>query len=118
MSGDVQAPSGTDLDPSPQFWVDRVELEGPGLLAVIGRCFFGPVRTGLLFDGVVPGREGRWRSSGMIDCCLRVAEIQIYGRLTDEIGQMLSARLVLSGQAPACLASDALLVARGDPSGG
>ncbi|HEX6520107.1 MAG TPA: hypothetical protein VF070_08870, partial [Streptosporangiaceae bacterium] len=60
MAGDVQGPSGTGFGPSPQFWVDRVERDGGAPLAVIGRCFFGPVRTGLLFDGVVPGRDGGW----------------------------------------------------------
>lgn len=111
MAGDVQGPSGTSFDPSPQFWIDHVEADGPPL-GVIGRCFFGPVGPGLVFDGVVPGEDGGWPSSGLVACCLRIAEIYVFRRLADEIDQGYSARLILSGAAPACLAADTLLVAR------
>jgi hypothetical protein len=45
VAGDVQGPSGTGFDPGPQFWVDRAEST-PWSLAVVGRCFFGSIRTG------------------------------------------------------------------------
>jgi hypothetical protein len=112
VAGDLQVPSGTDFDPSPQFWVDRVELDGPGSLAVVGRCFFGPVRTGLAFDAIVPRRDGGWPSSGLVACFLRVAEAWVSRRLVEEVDQGLSARLVLSGEAPDCLAASSVLVAR------
>src|SRR5580693_3911057 len=113
MGGDLQTPSGTGLDPSPQFWVDRVELDRPGPLVVIGRCFFGPVTTGLAFDGVASRRDGAWPLSNVVSCRLRVEEARIYGRVVDEVDQMLSARLVLSGEAPVCLVGESVLVARG-----
>lgn len=117
MAGDVQAPSGTGFDPSPQFWVDRLEpVSAP--VAVIGRCFFGPVGTGLVFDGVVPQQDAGWPSSGLVACCLRVAEVYVVGRLTSEVDQVMSARLVLSGDWPACLAAGSVLVARGQPGDG
>lgn len=50
-----------------------------------------------------------WPQSSLAKRYLRVMEIQAYGRLTDEIGQMLSAFLVLSGEAPACLGPDTIL---------
>jgi hypothetical protein len=117
VAGDVQGPGGTGFDPSPQFWVDRAE-SAPGSLAVIGRCFFGPIRTGLVFDGVVPARNGAWSQSDVVAGCLRVAEIRLYGRLADAMGQVLSGRLVLSGNAPAGLGWDSLLVSRGFPDDG
>ena len=114
MAGNVQGPSGTGFDPSPQFWVDRVE-SATRTLAVVGRCFFGPVRLGLIFDGIVSARNGAWPLSGLVVCCLRVAEIRRYGRLVDELDQVLSGRLVLSGMAPAGLGCGSLLVSRGAP---
>ena len=86
-------------------------------MAVIGRRFFGPVGTGLVFDGVVPQQDAGWPSSGLVACCLRVAEVYVVGRLTSEVDQVMSARLVLSGDWPACLAGS-VLVARGQPGDG
>jgi hypothetical protein len=117
VAGDVQGPSGTGFDPSPQFWVDRAEI-APGSLAVVGRCFFGPVRTGLVFDGIVSPRNGARSRSDVIACCLRVAEVHVFGRLADEIDQVLSGRLVLSGNAPPGLGYDSLLVSRGSADDG
>jgi hypothetical protein len=118
VAGDLQVPSGTSFDPSPQFWVDRVELDGPGPLAVVGRCFFGPIRTGLAFDAVVPRWDDGWPPSGLVACCLCVAEVWVFSRLAEELGQLMSARLVLSGEAPACLAAGSVLVARGQSGEG
>jgi hypothetical protein len=87
-------------------------------VSVIGRCFFGPVGTGLVFDGIVPQQDARWPSSGLVACCLRVAEVYVVGRLTSEVDQVMSARLVLSGDWPACLAAGSVLVARGQPGDG
>jgi len=70
---------------------------------------------GLLFDGVVPEMDGDWPASDVVTCRLSVVEIRVFGKLTDEISQLMSARLVLSGQAPPCLASNEILVARGRP---
>jgi hypothetical protein len=70
----------------------------------------------LVFDGVASRQDGGW--SGLIACYLRVGEIRMYGRLADEIDQTLSARLILTGEAPASLARDAVLVARGCPGDG
>jgi hypothetical protein len=117
VAGDVQGPSGTGFDPSPQVWVDRVECT-PGSLAVVGRCFFGPIRLGLVFDGIVSARNGVWSLSDVLACCLRVAEIRLYGRLVDEMSQVLSGRLVLSANAPVGLGCDSLLVSRGSPDDG
>ena len=117
MAGDVQGPSGTGFDPSPQFWVDRVE-SAPGALAAVGRCFFGPIRPGLVFDAIVSARNGAWPLSGLVVCCLRVAEIHVYGHPADEMDQVLSGRLLLSGMAPAGLGCDSLLVSRGSPGDG
>ena len=89
MAGNVQGPSGTGFDPSPQFWVDRVESD-PGTLAVVGRCFFGPIRTGLVFDGIVSEREGAWLASDLVACRLGVAEVYVFRQLADEMDQMLS----------------------------
>lgn len=112
MSGNLQTPSGTGFDPSPQFWVDRVELDCPEPMVVIRRGFFGPITTGLVFDGVAPKRDGAWPLSDVVSCCLRVEEARIFGQVTDEVDQSLSARLVLSGQPPPCLADESVLVAR------
>jgi hypothetical protein len=117
VAGDVQGPSGTGFDPSPQFWVDRAEST-PGSLAVVGRCFFGPIRTGLVFDGIVPARNGSWSRSDVVTCRLRVAEVHVFGRPADGIDQVMSGRLVLSGNAPAGLGLDSLLVSRGSPDDG
>jgi hypothetical protein len=117
VAGDVQAPSGTGFDPSPQFWVDRVELDGPPL-AVTGRCFFGPVGTGLVFDGVVPGQDGGWPAKGLVACRLHVAEVYVFGRLAEEVDQVVSARLVLNGTGPACPVTGSVLVARGQAGNG
>jgi hypothetical protein len=115
--GDVQGRSGTGFDPSPQFWVDRVE-SGLGALAVVGRCFFGPIRKGLVFDGVVSERDGAWLPSDLVRCRLQVAEIRIFRQLSDEMSQTLSGRLALSGQAPAVLGCNSLLVSCGSPGDG
>ncbi len=118
MAGNVQALSGTSFDPSPQFWIDRIDPDSSGLPAVIGRCFFGPVRVGLAFDGVASRQDDGWVPSAVTACCLRVEEIRAFRKLTDEIDQVQSARLVLAGTAPASLTSDSLLVASGYPSHG
>jgi hypothetical protein len=117
VAGDVQGPSETGFDPSPQFWVDRAEST-PGSLAVVGRCFFGPIRTGLAFDGSVSARNGAWSLADVVAFRLRVAEIHIFGRLADEIDQVLSRRLVLSGNSTAGLGCGSLLVSRGSPDDG
>jgi hypothetical protein len=117
VAGEVQGPSGTGFDPGLQFWVDRAET-APGSLAVVGRCFFGPIRTGLVFDGIVPARNDARSLSDVVPCCLRVAEIHVFGRLADEIGRVLSGRLVLSGNPPAGLSFGSLLVSRGAPDDG
>ena len=83
------------------------------MLAVIGRCFFGPVRTGMAFDGIAPPRDGNARWMDPVDCRLLVAEAHFYGRLVNEINQGHTARLILAGDAPACLAYDAVLIAHG-----
>jgi hypothetical protein len=117
VAGGVQGRSGTGFDPSPQFWVDRVESDH-GALAVVGRCFFGPVRTGLVFDGIVSARDGAWLLSDLVTCHLQVAEIHVLRRPAGEIDQMLSGRLALSGQVPAGLGYNSLLVSSGSPDDG
>jgi hypothetical protein len=54
----------------------------------------------------------------MAACRLRVAEIHVFSRLADQIDQVLSGRLVLSGNAPAGLGYDSLLVSRGSADDG
>jgi hypothetical protein len=117
MTSQVQGSSGTRFDPCPQFCVHQVEQHGPGTLAVIGRCLFGSVRTGMAFDGVAPPRDGSRCWPDPVGCHLLVAEAHFYGRLVDEIDQMHTARLILAGDAPACLAYDAVLVARSASAG-
>jgi len=113
VAGVVQGPSGTAFDPSPQFWVDRVEGDR-GSVEVVGRCFFGPICAGLIFDCIVPTRrDGGWLPSGLVACRLQVAEIRMFRRVADEIDQTVSGQLTLSGQVPAGLGCDCLLVARG-----
>ena len=85
---------------------------------MIGRCFFGPVTTGLAFDGVASKRDGAWPRSGVVSCCLRVVEARIAGRMVDEVDQVLSARLVLGGQPPVGLARESILVALGRSNAG
>lgn len=98
--------------------MDRVE-GNPAPLAVVGRCFFGPIYMGLVFDGIVPARRnGAWLSSDLVTCCLRVSGIRIFHQVADEMDQSLSGQLALSGQAPARLSADSLLVAYGSRDGG
>jgi hypothetical protein len=68
--------------------------------------------VGLAFDATVPRRDGGWPSSGLVACFLRVAEAWVSRHLVEEVDQGLSARLVLSGEAPNCLAVNSVLVAR------
>ena len=65
-----------------------------------------------------PGRGGRPAAGGRAPSRPRVEEIRAFRKLTDEIDQVQSARLVLAGTAPASLTSDSLLVASGYPSHG
>ena len=58
MPGSLLLPSGAGFDPSAQFWVDRLVPGDLGTPSVIGPVLFGPVRKGLAFDGVAPGRDG------------------------------------------------------------
>jgi hypothetical protein len=75
MAGDRQAPSGTVFDPSPQFWIHKVERNDPP--TVIGRCWFAPVAVGMTFDavtsslGISPrGAELPVRSLGTPGCAM------------------------------------------------
>jgi hypothetical protein len=111
MAGDRQAPSGTVFDPSPQFWIHKVERNEPP--AVIGRCWFAPVAVGMTFDAVASRRTGAWE---LDRCCLQVKEIHAYGHLIDELDQIVSARLLLSGDLPSGLAPESVLVSRNYPS--
>jgi hypothetical protein len=111
MAGDRQAPSGSPFDPSPQFWIHKVERNEP--LTVIGRCWFAPVAAGMTFNAVASRRTGTWE---LDQCWLQVEEIHAYGHLLDELDQTVSARLVLSGALPSGLASESVLVARNYPS--
>lgn len=103
MAGDRQAPSGTVFDPSPQFWIHKVERNEPP--TVIGRCWFAPVAVGMTFDAVASKRTGTWE---LDRCWLQVKEVHAYGHLIDELDQIVSARLLLSGdllvRAGACAA--------------
>ncbi|MBO0805821.1 MAG: SMI1/KNR4 family protein [Nocardiopsaceae bacterium] len=96
---------------APVFRVDQVEPHDAGSLAVTG-CGTGAIRPGLLFDSAVPSRDGCRDPSGLVQCRLRVTEVRIYGHLADETGDAIPSRLVLSGQAPDCLAPGAMLAAR------
>jgi hypothetical protein len=111
MASDRQAPSGTVFDPSPQFWIDKVERNEPP--TVLGRCWFAPVVVGMTFDAVASKRSGTWE---LDRCWLLVEEIHAYGHLIDELNQIVSARLLLSGDRPSGLVSESVLVARTYPS--
>lgn len=107
MAGDRQTPSGTAFDPWPQFWVHKVASSGP--LTVAGRCGFASVTTGTIFTAfTAPGRH-RWPAA--VPCCLRVETISAYGRPAHELDQTVSASLVLSGDVPAALTSESVLIA-------
>jgi hypothetical protein len=111
MAGDRQAPSGTVFDPSPQFWIHKVERNDPP--TVIGRCWFAPVAVGMTFDAVASKRTGTWE---LDRCWLQIEEIHAYGHLIDELDQIVSARLLLSGDQPSGLVSESVLVVRNYPS--
>jgi len=111
MAGDRQSGSGTPFDPSPQFWIYQIEGDQPP--AVTGRCYFAPVRLGMTFDAVASKRSQAWT---LDPCQLRVEEIQAYGHLLDELDEIMSARLILSGDLPPVLAPESVLVARNYPS--
>jgi hypothetical protein len=97
--------------------VDRIECDQE-LLGIVGRCFFGPISTGMIFDGVVLARRGRvWSPSDLVPCRLQIAEIEVFRRLVDEIDPVMSGQLALSGQPPPGLGSDSLLVADGSRDG-
>lgn len=114
MAGDQQTPSGTSFDPSPQFWVHRIELGRR--TAVTGRCWFGPVIVGMRFGTVADKQADAWAIS---PCHLRVDEISLAAHhLIDELDQMWSAQLILSGGFPPGLDAESLLVARGCSSSG
>ncbi len=106
MAGDRQTPTGTSFDPSPQFSVLEVGEHWP--LTVTGRCQFAPVRTGTIFDLLVTPSGNAQTTS---PCRLLVEEIRVYERPVDELDQVWSARLVLSGDNPPLLAPQSLLVA-------
>lgn len=107
MAGDRQAASGTAFDPWPQFWVDEVVTAGP--LIVTGRCWFAPVTTGTVFTALTA--PGRHRSTAAVACRLPVEEISVYGHPADELDQVTSARLILSGGVPPALAPGSVLIA-------
>lgn len=111
MAGERQSPSGTVFDLSPQFWIYRVERSEPP--TVVGRCWFAPVAVGVTFDAVASERAGTWE---LDRCWLRVVEINAYGRMLDELDQIVSARLLLSGDLPSGLVPESVLVARNYPS--
>lgn len=107
VAGDQQAPSGTPYEPAPQFWVDEVERSRPP--AVTGRCWFGPVVPGRTFSAIASRQSGAWT---LIPCLLRVEEIEAYGHPLGQLDQVVSARLVLTGNPPPALTREAVLVAR------
>jgi hypothetical protein len=73
----------------------------------------------MIFDCIVPAsRDGAWLTSDLVTCRLQVAEIRIFRLVADEIDQTLSGQLALSGQAPAGLGCDSLLVASGSRDDG
>jgi hypothetical protein len=110
----ISRPSGTSFDPSPQFWVHQVE---PGRsTTVTGRCWFGPVIVGMWFDTVAVKSADDWAIS---PCHLRVDEITVAAhQLVDELDQMWSAQLILSGGFPPDLIAESLLAARDCSSSG
>ncbi|HUN32142.1 MAG TPA: hypothetical protein VMU95_08970 [Trebonia sp.] len=110
MTSEIQGLSGTHFDPCPQFCVHQAEHHGQGMLVVIGRCLFGPIRTGMAFDGIAPPRDGNTCWPDPVTCRLLVTEAHLYGKPVDEINQALAARLILTGDVPACLAYDAVLI--------
>lgn len=108
-------PGESDFGSSPMpptFRVDQVESHGTGSFAVTGGGL-GVIRPGLQFDSVMPLREKDGDPPDLAACRLQVTEIRIYGHLADETGEAIPSRLVLSGQAPDCLAPGAMLVALG-----
>jgi hypothetical protein len=107
MAGDRQTPSGTAFGPWPQFWVHEVVSSGP--LTVTGRCGFASVTTGTVFTAFIA--PGRHHSPTAAPCCHRVETISAYGRPADELDQVVSASLVLSGDVPAALAPESVPIA-------
>ena len=106
MAGDRQTPSGTSFDPAPQFSVYQVVGHQP--LSITGRCYFAPVKTGTVFDlHLAPGHDPQKPDQ----CHLLVQEIFFAERPVDELGQVSSARLILSGDVPPLLTPESLLIA-------
>lgn len=114
MARDRQTPSGTAFDPCPQLWVHEVVSSGP--LTVTGRCYFAPVTTGTVFTAVTA--SGGHRSPEAVPCHLRVEKISVYGRPADELDQVVSARLVLSGDVPPAPAPESVLIATASQEAG
>jgi hypothetical protein len=108
VAGGRQTPGGSGFDPNPQFRVQEAEPSSIGLV-VTGRCWFGPLLIGTVFDRLASFSDGCWT---VIDQCqLRVDEIEFSHVLVDQLDQSCSARLVLQGPRPISLSSESLLVA-------
>jgi hypothetical protein len=108
MAGDRQTPGGAGFDPYPQFRVHEPELSPLGLV-VTGRCWFGPVLVGAVFDRLAGFSDGCWTVTDQ--CQLRVDEIEFSRVLVGQLDQTCSGRLVLMGSRPTSLSSESLLVA-------
>ena len=91
VSGDLQTDSGTPFDPAPQFVVERRDASSSRVLH--GRCFFGPVRVGTVFDLRAGQIDDGWESTPLTSP-LTVESAEIYdGVFVDEIGQTYTARV-------------------------
>ena len=72
----------------------------------------------MVFDGIAPSRDGSKRWTDPVGCSLRIMEIYVSRKRIDFVDQNLSAQMILAGEAPASLADDAFLAARGAPDEG
>lgn len=116
MSGNVQT-QASQHDPAPQFAVYEVEQVEGSRRVVTGRCWFGPILLGTRFTRLVPDPT---KAPEAELCDLEVRRIEMYGKPSDRLDQMVTARLSLVGGKPLPIGNHeerVLLVGEAPPEG-
>ena len=75
-----------------EFGVHGSEMPESGHLSVIGRCYKGPVKPGLVFTVADPPDGG-----DAVPVQLEVLRIEAYGHTLDELDEGVTARLFVVG---------------------
>jgi hypothetical protein len=86
------------FDPAPQFSVHEVSRGRRGRIAVIGRCWFGPIVVGTRFTRLAWLRASP--AVAPVPCRLEVEWLELFRKPAVEVTQVYTARIGMRGEPP------------------